>query len=302
MAGSRKGKGREKKQIRFLNLLDPILKKIHWTFLGVDLWLSFPALFYPQFELLDSIELDDEEKDAKNENNEQEIFDEARLSPTDNELWNQLMAANPGLEDILNIMYKKNEQTLMALIAQLKVSACSAWSKDIKLMKEEAPDYVREFKANKLVDSFTATGSKTERGDFIQRIEDNGLKFKGTDWPAFLWSPGTKYNAKQRLKGMFRSFMVPRGLRTVYFGKMTMLNKNITSSRPPKAGIHSLKRIEAIHVAYVCVLIYFSLTNLISWRTKYFSFSLRRFYYNIIALLSSKKPWAEEILKYYGPP
>ncbi|KAF6743074.1 hypothetical protein DFP72DRAFT_1080944 [Ephemerocybe angulata] len=300
--------------VEHFGILRPYLRKMRWVMPGIDMWALIPALFFPRFRLLGDMDEEDEEGSGDPSDDDPPVDDE--------ETWNKLMALMPNFTEVLNRMFTKDESILLTFINLLKTSVRTQRGEDLSTMKRMIGEIILEKKTDQLEERFSANGDKAARGfynldcskllvglrlqgeymknrsHFMMKVNSGRIKLKTSDWPSFLFPPGTVYDEKRPVRGMFLSFIVKRGIRIVYFGPSTAYDPSgAPGGQPCKAMLHHLTVIGPEHVAYVCVLIYYALSSLPIWKAHDRSFSLRRFYNNIVKLLSSDKKWAKQTLK-----
>ncbi|KAF5332267.1 hypothetical protein D9611_007990 [Ephemerocybe angulata] len=290
--------------VEYFQTLRPYLRKMRWVMPGIDMWASIPALFFPRFRLLGDMDEEDEEGSGDPSDDDPPVDDE--------ETWNKLMALMPNFTEVLNRMFTKDESILLTFINLLKTSVRTQRGEDLSTMKRMIGEIILEKKTDQLEERFSANGDKAARGfynldcskllvglrlqgeymknrsHFMMKVNSGRIKLKTSDWPSFLFPP--EQCTMRRGPSA--------GIRIVYFGPSTAYDPSgAPGGQPCKAVLHHLTVIGPEHVAYVCVLIYYALSSLPIWKAHDRSFSLRRFYNNIVKLLSSDKKWAKQTLK-----
>ncbi|KAF5309804.1 hypothetical protein D9611_013584 [Ephemerocybe angulata] len=317
------------RKIRNDDILDKYRKKWRWAMPGIALWISISSVVLSHFSM--GAELDDEDaQEAEGDSEEGRSSSPApAVAVQDEALFEQLMTLNPypefPLEKTLSMIHKKSPLALKTLVDDIfKVQARSGRGDDIRRIRKVLPEMLPLKKTDHLEQRFTGEGVKSERGwhnldcasmlvplkhralflkdreAFMKRViegEDDQYRFKASDYPSFLWANNTEYKGPQKmLKGMFLGHVVIRGTRGLYFGIASMYGGANSKARNPIAGIHGLTSLGPHHIGYSCVVIYNSASSLLSWSPRDKTFSLRKFYKNIVDLLSSNTPWAKKTL------
>ncbi|KAF6765874.1 hypothetical protein DFP72DRAFT_838495 [Ephemerocybe angulata] len=282
-------------------------------------------------------ELDDEDvQEAEGDPEEGRSSSPAGDVTVENEdLFEQLMTLNPypefPLEKMLGMIHKKSQLALKTLVDDVfKVHARSGRGDDVRRIRKVLPEMIPLKKTDHLEQRFTGEGVKSEQGwhnldcasmlvplkyrklflkdreafmkGVIEGVDDK-YHFKVSDYPSFLWTDGTEYQGPQKmLKGMFQGHVVIRGTRGLYFGLASMYGGSNSKARNPIAGIHGLTSLGPHHIGYSCCVIYNSTSSLLTWSPRDKTFSIRKFYKNIVDLLSSNTPWAKKTLEAINNP
>ncbi|KAF9554102.1 hypothetical protein CPC08DRAFT_197915 [Agrocybe pediades] len=136
-----------------------------------------------------------------------------------------------------------------------------------------------------------------------------------SEWPYYLYAPGTVFNLHDDLAGLFRGYLLPIVYRYIFTSPSTAVPagpRRNTKSKKNKATLYGLTEVTARSIAYVCTITRIALRGL-GWQLEDGAFEYEVFYQNIVTLLEGTefqtlsaeeiedwRTWRDELFEWFN--